>query len=122
MRQFTSPDTSLGPPIRISTEGGFDPTWSFDGNEIFFLNNDKMWSVRLEFESDVYKDKREPERLFEVGVYSTRFDKVHRQFEVTSDCQFIMQDMGEKDSLLDQIYVENFEKLLERRKQSGRDF
>ena len=122
IRQFINPDASLGPPIRISTEGGFDPTWSFNGNEIFFLNNNKMWSVRLEFESDVYKDKREPERLFEVDPYSTRFDKEHRRFEVTSDCQFIMVDLGEKDSFLDQIYVENFEKLLERRKQSGRDF
>ncbi len=81
-----------------------------------------MWAVRLEFESGVYKDKGEPERLFEVDPYSTRFDKMIRQFEVTSDGQFIMQDMGEKDSFLDQIYVENFEKLLERRKQSGRDF
>ena len=122
MRQFVSPDTSLGPPIRISTEGGFDPTWSFDGNEIFFLNDNKMWSVRLELESGVYKDKGEPERLFEVDPYSIRIAKLLRQFEVTSDGQFIMRDMGEKDSFLDQIYVENFEKLLERRKQSGRDF
>jgi serine/threonine-protein kinase len=122
MRQFISPDTSLGPPIRISTEGGFDSTWSFDGNEIFFLNDNKMWSVRLEFESGVYKDKVEPERLFEVDPYSIRIAKLLRQFEVTSDCQFVMMDMGEKDSFLDQIYVENFEKLLERRKQSGRDF
>jgi serine/threonine-protein kinase len=122
MRQFINPDTSLGPPIRISTEGGFGTTWSPDGNEIFFLNNNKMWSVRLEFELGVYKDKGEPERLFEVDPYSIRGEKVYRLFEVTSDCQFIMHDMGEKDSLLDQIYVENFEKLLERRKQSGGDF
>lgn len=122
IRQFISPDASLGPPIRISTEGGFDPTWSFDGNEIFFLNDNKMWSVRLEFESGVYKDKAEPEHLFEVDPYSIRGEKMRRLFEVTSDCQFIMVDMGEKDSFLDQIYVENFEKLLERRKQSGRNF
>jgi serine/threonine-protein kinase len=122
IRQFISLDTSLGPPIRISTEGGFGPTWSPDGNEIFFFNNNKIWSVRLEFESGVYKNRMEPERLFEVDPYSTRGDKIYRISDVTSDGQFIHGDLGEKDSFLDQIYVENFEQLLERRKQSGRDF
>ncbi|MHC4596606.1 MAG: protein kinase domain-containing protein [Planctomycetota bacterium] len=123
MRQFVSADISLGPPMRISTEGGFASTWSPDGNEIFFFNNNNiMWSVRLEFESGVYRDKAEPERLFEVDIYSARFDKIYRISEVTSDGQFIWWDLGEKDSLLDEIHVENFEKLLERRKQSGRDF
>jgi len=122
MRKFTNPDTSLGPPIRISTEGGGIPTWSTDGNEIFFLNNNKVWSVRLEFESGLYKDKADPEPLFEVDPYGLRFDKIYRVFGVTSDGKFIMSDLGDKDSFLGQIRVENFEKLLERRKQSGRDF
>ena len=122
MRKFNSPDTSLGPPIRISTEGGGVPTWNPDGNEVFYLNNNIVWSVHLEFESGLNKDKGRPESLFEVDPYGLRFDKIYRLFEVTSDGKFIMQDVGEKDSFLDQIYVENFEKLLERRKQSGRDF
>jgi len=78
MRQFVSADISLGPPMRISTEGGFAPTWAPDGNEIFFFNNNIMWSVRLEFESGVYKNRMEPERLFEVDIYSARFDKIYR--------------------------------------------
>lgn len=122
MRKFTNPDSSLGPPIRISTEGGGVPTWSPDGNEVFYLNNNIVWSVRLEFESGLYKDKAEPERLFEVDPYGLRFDKIYRLFEVTSDGQFITIDLGDKDSFLDGIHVENFEKLLESRKQSGRDF
>jgi hypothetical protein len=112
----------LGPPIRISTEGGGIPTWSPDGNEIFFLNNNKVWSVSLEFESGLYKDKGDPEPLFEVDPYGLRFDKIYRLFGVTSDGKFIMSDLGNKDSFLDQIRVENFEKLLERRKQSQREF
>jgi serine/threonine-protein kinase len=122
IRKFTNPDTSLGPPIRISTEGGSAPTWSPDGNEVFYINNNIVWSVRLEFESGLYKDKAKPERLFEVDPYGLRFDKIYRLFEVTSDSKFITIDLGDKHSFLNQIRVENFEKLLERRKQSRRDF
>ena len=34
-------------PKRISFKGGREPVWSRDGNQLFYLQNDKMMAVKV---------------------------------------------------------------------------
>jgi serine/threonine-protein kinase len=57
--------TYSGPYRRwqISTRGGFDPVWAKDGREIFYILNNKMIAVPVEFRTGFHLG--EPRTLFE---------------------------------------------------------
>src|SRR5712692_8709828 len=65
--------TYSGPYRRwqISTRGGFDPVWAKDGRELFYLENNKMIAVPLEFQPGFHLGK--PQVLFE-GRYEPGLD------------------------------------------------
>jgi Tol biopolymer transport system component len=69
---------SAGDMKQISAEGGWDPKWSADGTEVFFLSLDgKLMAVNVKVGSDLSPGL--PEALFEVSVprpespYSTNY-------------------------------------------------
>ena len=77
----TGPAASRTPTIVLqSTEGvanarfsparaGTDPTWRRDGQEIVFLSQLKVWSVRVDGGGDTIRFSP-PEPLFDVGPYA----------------------------------------------------
>jgi Tol biopolymer transport system component len=69
---------SAGEKKQISADGGWDPKWSADGSELFFLSLDgKLLAVNVKVGSDLSPGL--PEALFEVSVprpespYSTNY-------------------------------------------------
>ena len=39
-----------GVPVRVSRSGGYEPTWSADGRELFYLQGSSMMAVAVETE------------------------------------------------------------------------
>jgi hypothetical protein len=74
--------TYSGPYRRwqISTRGGFDPVWAKDGRELFYLENNKMIAVPVEFDAGFHLGK--PQVLFE-GRYEPGLDIP--QYDVSAD-------------------------------------
>jgi len=65
--------TYSGPYRRwqISTRGGFEPVWAKDGRELFYLVDNKMIAVPVEFQGGFHLGK--PQALFE-GKYEPGLD------------------------------------------------
>jgi eukaryotic-like serine/threonine-protein kinase len=65
--------TYSGPYHRwqISTRGGFDPIWAKDGHELFYIVDNKMIAVPVEFQGGFHFGK--PQTLFE-GRYEAGLD------------------------------------------------
>jgi len=65
--------TYSGPYRRwqISTRGGFEPVWAKDGHEVFYIVNNKMMAVPVDFQFGFHLGK--PQTLFE-GRYEPGLD------------------------------------------------
>jgi tricorn protease-like protein len=65
--------TYSGPYRRwqISTRGGFEPVWAKDGHELFYIVNNKMMAVPVDFQFGFHLGK--PQTLFE-GRYEPGLD------------------------------------------------
>jgi serine/threonine-protein kinase len=103
---------------QISTEGGWEPVWSPDGETIYYRDGIKLMKVRVETEGDFIPGR--PEDLFkDVYVYDlgTRNDQMsHRYYDIHPDGKrFLMiKDVEEKgeSSITELLVVENwFEEL-----------
>jgi Tol biopolymer transport system component len=55
----------LGERWQISKDGGLDPRWSRDGNELFYFNGSKFMSVDVR--TQLKFDPRPPRLLFDYG-------------------------------------------------------
>ncbi len=64
---FVQPWPGPGPKIQISSDGGTDPIWSRDSNELFYRNGDKMMAVSVVTQPAFKASK--PQLLWE-GRYS----------------------------------------------------
>jgi len=49
-----------GAPVSVSPEGGDSPRWGGDGNEIFFVRGDILYSVRLDFRNGLTPSAPQP--------------------------------------------------------------
>src|SRR5262249_34330847 len=72
VQAFPSP----GSRVQISTDGGFEPTWSRGGRELFYRTGDKMMVVSVETHS-----------IFKAGMPKTLFEDHYdySDFDVTPD-------------------------------------
>ncbi len=71
LRRFPSP--ANGQVIQVSNDGGMEPVWSRDGEELYFRSGDAMMAV--EFKKGDPPDVAEPVRLFE-GEYRREWNLV----------------------------------------------
>jgi serine/threonine-protein kinase len=86
---WARPFPGAGAPVRVSSEGGHDPVWSRDGNEILFENAGKLISARIR--SDTSGLRVEPPRiLFEGGFAHDDTDPGLRLFDAAPDGRLIM--------------------------------
>lgn len=87
-----------GAPLRVSAnDGGHDPIWAADGNELYYLAGNKLMAARgstaapeLRFEA--------PRMLFEGGVRYDTNDLVLRYYDVAPDGRFVMIEPAEANS------------------------
>jgi serine/threonine-protein kinase len=74
-----------GRPVLVSTDGATEPTWSRNGNELFYRNGRKMMSVRFKVEGTAFVPEK-PVLLFE-GDFQTASP---RSYDVAADGRFLM--------------------------------
>jgi serine/threonine-protein kinase len=80
----------LGDPVLISTDGGTEPAWSRNGDEIFYRTGGQMLSVRLQvLESKIVPGRPVPlfDRPFGAAAYS-------RAYDVALDGRFLMRQVA----------------------------
>ena len=76
-----------GEKLRISVNGGMQPRWSRDGNELFLVDNDALMAVRLEQGERLSAGA--PELLFRSPGLSL---SPHAHYDVSSDGRFILAE------------------------------
>ena len=88
---YVRPFPGPGGKWPISTEGGTEPMWSRDGQELFYRNGEKMMAVAISTEPEFAPAK--PTSLFE-GVYETGGGPAGgypgSNYDLTPDGRFVM--------------------------------
>ena len=84
LRQF--PD---GAPFRVSSDGGVDPVWSQDGNEIFYQFGDALWGVRLDVTSDRPRLSL-PLEIFDGDFYAANASATPHTYDIAPDGRFLL--------------------------------
>ena len=77
---------------QISTDGGFLPRWSVDGDELFYLRGRELMAVPVSTGGTL--ESGEPKKLFTLaspGIY---------EYSVTRDGQFVVVQPGEETSTI----------------------
>jgi serine/threonine-protein kinase len=104
-----------GAPTRISTDSGYEPLWSHDGQELFYRQADAVMAVTLtpgeEFSFAA------PRRLF-AGPYLQSQLPTFRGYDVASDGRFLMilpTDDGAAGTPASIVVVQNFAEELKQR-------
>jgi len=77
-----------GAPVqRISRSGGYEPRWSAEGDELFYLQDNALMAVAVKTEPKLTFDR--PVELFS-GPYQFRADPTVRTYDVARDGRFLM--------------------------------
>jgi hypothetical protein len=74
-------------PVRVSTSGGFEPRWSTDGRELFYIQGNAMMAVGVETEHEL--SFVAPKRLFS-GSYQLFQPPIASSYDVARDGRFLM--------------------------------
>ena len=91
---YVQPFPEPGQKWPISSEGGTEPKWSPDGQELFYRNGDMMMVVAVETESTFSAER--PRILFE-GSYQRDTGAGHPRYGVSPDGQqFVLVKVGEQ--------------------------
>ena len=77
-----------GVPIRLSSNGGFEPQWSLDGRELFYWQGTAMMAVSVETATPELSFGT-PARLFS-GNYLILPSPFERSYDVARDGRFLM--------------------------------
>jgi serine/threonine-protein kinase len=81
-----------GVPVRLSRDGGYEPVWSRNGHELFYLQRNAMMVVAVEAEAEFSFDAAV--ELF-AEPYFTDADRLTRSYDVAPDGRFLMiQESG----------------------------
>jgi Tol biopolymer transport system component len=83
---WVQPYPGPGSPIRVSPNGGADPLWSRDGQELYYLENNKLMSVAVDTRSGF--EFKAPTLLFASPYVHTRFP--NKSYDVAPDGRFLM--------------------------------
>jgi eukaryotic-like serine/threonine-protein kinase len=108
-----------GVPVRVSRSGGYEPLWSADGRELFFLQGSSMMAVAVETEPDFSFGA--PVQLFN-RPYFTAPNPGARSYAVARDGRFLMiQPDGAASNAAPAsiVVVENWTEELKRRVPTG---
>ena len=92
LRPFPAPDQRW----QVSTQGGTQPVWSSNGQELFYRDGNKMMAVEVEAITDAAPVLSEPELLFE-DSYSYGAGITIPNYDVSADGQrflMIKEDAG----------------------------
>jgi len=88
---YAQPYPEGGQVVQISSDGGSEPVWSRDGQELFFIGSDNfMWSANVSFNDSSFTVTSR-EQLFEVGEQFARDGALAFPFyDVAPDGRFLM--------------------------------
>ena len=110
-----------GAPVRVSSNGGYEPLWSADGRELFYRQGDAVMAVAVETGNEF--SFAAPKPLFS-GPYVQRPDPVARGYDVARDGRFLMILPGDENRAAAPasiVVVQNFgEELKQRVRPSGK--
>jgi DNA-binding winged helix-turn-helix (wHTH) protein/Tol biopolymer transport system component len=81
-----------GVPVRVSSRGGYEPRWSVDGRELFYLQDNFMMAVTVETEDEFSFGTPAP--LFD-GPYFNTPSGGERSYDVARDGRFLMIQPGD---------------------------
>jgi serine/threonine-protein kinase len=84
-----------GVPVRVSTGGGYEPEWSADGRELFYLQGASMMAVAVQTEREFSFGAQA--RLF-TGQFSLIARPEARSYDVARDGRFLMIDPAPSDN------------------------
>jgi Tol biopolymer transport system component len=79
-----------GVAVRVSTNGGFEPQWSADGRELYYLQGNALMAVAVETEGEFSFEA--PEQLF-AGPYRTVSGLFASSYDVARDGLFLMIEL-----------------------------
>jgi Tol biopolymer transport system component len=79
-----------GVALRVSTNGGYEPKWSADGRELYYLQGNAMMAVAVETEGEF--SFAAPEQLF-AGSYVTLPVAFASSYDVARDGRFLMIEL-----------------------------
>jgi serine/threonine protein kinase/Tol biopolymer transport system component len=109
-----------GAPIRVSSTGGWEPQWSADGSELYFLQGNTVWASAVDLSGGFSFEP--PVALF-TRPFSTMIASNVRSWDVADDGRFLMiQAVGSEfassgsESI---VVVENWAEELSRRVPTG---
>jgi eukaryotic-like serine/threonine-protein kinase len=105
-----------GAPVRVSPNGGWEPRWSADGSELYYLQGSSVWAVAVE-PGDRFAFEA-PVPLFNTAHYMNISEYVN-SYDVAADGRFLMiQAAGSEDASggsASIVVVENWADELKRR-------
>jgi eukaryotic-like serine/threonine-protein kinase len=105
-----------GVAVRVSRDGGYEPRWSGDGAELYYLQGDAVMAVAVEAAGELSFSA--PEKLFS-GPYVMNQGPVFQSYDVARDGRFLMIELpgGAAANAASQgiVVVQNWTQELERR-------
>ncbi len=106
---YVKPYPGQGGIVPISTDGGLEPVWARNGEELFYRNGRKMMVVPVQMEPAFKAEK--PELLFE-GSYLYSRTNLSTNYDVTPDGQrFVMVQGAEVEQTQINVVLNWFEEL-----------
>ena len=102
--------------MRVSRDGGFEPQWSADGRELYYLQGDAVLAVTVQTADELSFSA--PAKLFS-GTYVEDQTPVFRSYDVARDGRFLMLEQAGGAAVsapsVGIVVVQNFTHELERR-------
>lgn len=106
---YVRPWPGPGAPVQVSTDGGREPAWSRDGDELFYRRGDSMIAVAVRT-TPVFSADR-PATLFD-GPFATEYVGA-RHYDVFPDGRFLMvQFEPEPDPVRIEVVLNWFDELV----------
>jgi eukaryotic-like serine/threonine-protein kinase len=106
-----------GVPVPVSSSGGYEPRWSGDGKEIFYLQGSSMYAVAVDTEAAELSFEA-PVLLFSGSFFAAPSAET-RSYDVARDGRFLMiqreDAVGANDGPASIVVVENWFEELKRR-------
>ena len=99
---YVKPYPGQGGLVQISTDGGLEPVWAPNGEELFYRNRDQMIVVAVETEASFQAER--PRILFE-GSYVYNFTGMTSNYDITPDGQRFVMVQATQESAPAQIQV-----------------
>ena len=92
---FVTPFPEADARIPVTIDGGREPVWSRDGNELFYRNGSRMFSARVRPGPSLSFDP--PRLLFDVAYYQ-RGGPGAAEYDVARDGRFLMMKGPERET------------------------